>query len=114
MKTGFRGFLFWKILLGFWLTYIAITQLLWLGFSLYGKHHEPPENRATKRIVNLQMTSAVSVLQRGGLEALNDMMVDWPPSDRRFFSVRQVTRPPQKVEPRDDLNRDRPVRSQKK
>ncbi|HBH63229.1 ATP-binding protein [Erwinia persicina] len=106
MKTGFRGFLFWKILLGFWLTYIAITQLLWLGFSLYGKHHEPPENRATKRIVNLQMTSAVSVLQRGGLEALNDMMVDWPPSDRRFFSVRQVTSPPQKVEPRDDLNRD--------
>lgn len=41
MKSGFRGFLFWKILLGFWLTYIAITQLLWLGFSLYGKHHEP-------------------------------------------------------------------------
>jgi len=106
MKTGFRGFLFWKILLGFWLTYIVITQLLWLGFSLYGKHHEPPENRATKRIVNLQMTSAVSVLQRGGLEALNDMMVDWPPNDRRFFSVKLMARPPLQTESRDDLNRD--------
>jgi len=106
MKSGFRGFLFWKILLGFWLTYIAITQLLWLGFSLYGKHHEPPENMATKRIVNLQMTSAVSVLQRGGLEALNDMMVDWPPNDRRFFSVRLMDKPPQQVMPRDELNRD--------
>jgi len=106
MKSGFRGFLFWKILLGFWLTYIAITQLLWLGFSLYGKHHEPPENMATKRIGNLQMTSAVSVLQRGGLEALNDMMVDWPPNDRRFFSVRLMDKPPQQVMPRDELNRD--------
>jgi len=106
MKSWFRGFLFWKILLGFWLTYIAITQLLWLGFSLYGKHHEPPENMATKRIVNLQMTSAVSVLQRGGLEALNDMMVDWPPNDRRFFSVRLMDKPPQQVIPRDELNRD--------
>lgn len=105
MKSRFRGFLFWKILLGFWLTFIAITQLLWLGFSLYGKHHEPPENLATKRIVNLQMTSAVSVLQRGGLEALNDMMVDWPQSDRRFFSVQLMTNPP-KVAPREVLNRD--------
>lgn len=106
MKSWFRGFLFWKILLGFWLTYIAITQLLWLGFSLYGKHHEPPENMATKRIVNLQMTSAVSVLQRGGLEALNDMMVDWPPNDRRFFSVQLMDKPPPQVMPRDELNRD--------
>lgn len=106
MKSGFRGFLFWKILLGFWLTYIAITQLLWLGFSLYGKHHEPPENMATKRIVNLQMTSAVSVLQRGGLESLNDMMVDWPANDRRFFSVQLMDKPPQQMMPRDELNRD--------
>lgn len=105
MKSWFRGFLFWKILLGFWLTYIAITQLLWLGFSLYGKHHEPPENMATKRIVNLQMTSAVSVLQRGGLDALNDMMIDWPPNDRRFFSVQPMDKPSQSVIPRDGLNR---------
>lgn len=31
------------------------------------------------------MTSAASVLQRGGLDALNNMMVDWPAGDRRFF-----------------------------
>ncbi|CAO96142.1 ATP-binding protein [Erwinia tasmaniensis] len=90
MKSGFRGVLFWKILLGFWLTFIAITQLLWLGFSLYGKHHEPPENLATRRIINLQMTSAVSVLRRGGPDALNTMLADWPSDDRQFFSVRRT------------------------
>lgn len=45
MKSGLRGFLFWKILLGFWLTFIVISQLLWLGFGLYGKHHEPRKIR---------------------------------------------------------------------
>lgn len=105
MKAGFRGLLFWKILLGFWLTFLFMSQLLWLGFSLYGKHHEPPENLAARRIVNLQMTSAVSVLQRGGLEALNDMMADWSDSDRRFFSVQRMQKPPQEI-PRGDLSRD--------
>ncbi|WP_338557380.1 ATP-binding protein [Erwinia sp. E_sp_B04_7] len=105
MKAGFRGLLFWKILLGFWLTFLFMSQLLWLSFSLYGKHHEPPENLAARRIVNLQMTSAVSVLQRGGLDALNDMMADWSDSDRRFFSVQMMQKPPQEI-PRGDLSRD--------
>ncbi|HBV39085.1 MAG TPA: two-component sensor histidine kinase [Erwinia sp.] len=105
MRAGFRGLLFWKILLGFWLTFLLMSQLLWLSFSVYGKHHEPPENLAARRIVNLQMTSAVSVLQRGGMEALDDMMADWPANDRRFFSVRVMEKPPQEL-PRSMLNRD--------
>lgn len=109
MKSRFRGFLFWKILLGFWLTYIAITQLMWLGFSLYGNHREPPENLATRRIINLQMTSAASVLRSGGPMALKEMMVDWPESDRRFFSVQQVSQLP--VQPwHDELTPEKPPR----
>ncbi len=105
MKTGFRGLLFWKILLGFWLTFVIMSQLLWLSFTLYDKHHEPPEKLAARRIVNLQMTSAVSVLQRGGMDALNDMMADWSSNDRRFFSVQLMPHAPQEL-PRGDLNRD--------
>lgn len=105
MKADIRGLLFWKILLGFWLTFLIMSQLLWLSFSLYDKKHEPPENLAARRIVNLQMTSAVSVLQRGGLDALNDMMADWSGNDRRFFSVQAMLKPPQEL-PRGDLNRD--------
>ncbi|KOC92340.1 ATP-binding protein [Winslowiella iniecta] len=104
MNSRFRGRLFWKILFGFWLVFLLIGQLLWLGFSLNGKHHEPPENITVRRIVNLQMTSAVSVLQRGGLSALNDMMADWSPGDRRFFSVVAMPMPPQE-KPRRDLDR---------
>jgi two-component system, OmpR family, sensor kinase len=39
------------------------------------------------------MASAVSVLERGGPSSLDDMMADWEPNDRQFFSVIQHTRP---------------------
>ncbi|WNN43240.1 MULTISPECIES: ATP-binding protein [Winslowiella] len=101
MNSRFRGRLFWKILFGFWLVFLLISQLLWLGFSLNGKHREPPENVTVRRIVNLQMTSAMSVLQRGGLSALNDMMAGWSPGDRRFFSVVAMPMPPEEGARRD-------------
>ncbi|QHM71965.1 ATP-binding protein [Mixta intestinalis] len=97
MSSRFQGRLFWKILFGFWLVFFLISQLLWLGFTLYGKHREPPEHIATRRIVNLQMASAVSVLQHGGLPALDNMMSDWSPGDRRFFSVTPMPFPPQEM-----------------
>ncbi len=87
MKRSYRGRMFWKILLGFWLVFLIISQLLWLGFALSGSRHEPPDIAAVRRIVNLQMASAVSVLERGGPAALDDMMADWSAEDRQFFSV---------------------------
>ncbi|MEZ3499392.1 ATP-binding protein [Pantoea sp. KPR_PJ] len=93
MRQNYRGRMFWKILIGFWIVFIIISQLLWLGFTLGGNRHEPPEIVATRRIVNLQMASAVSVLERGGLSSLDDMMADWEPNDRQFFSVIQHARP---------------------
>lgn len=106
MKARFRGRLFWKILFGFWLTFILVSQLLWLGFQFYGHHREPPEYKAARRIVDIQMASAVAVLQRGGLSALNDMMAGWQPDDRRFFSVIQVKDLPKSAPqpPMDNIN----------
>jgi len=93
MRQTYRGRMFWKILIGFWIVFVIISQLLWLGFNIAGNRHEPPEIIATRRIVNLQMASAVSVLERGGPSSLDDMMADWEPNDRQFFSVIQHTRP---------------------
>ncbi|PKB87377.1 histidine kinase [Ewingella americana] len=81
-----RGRLFWKILFGFWFTFIAITQVLWVTFAFYN-HHEPPESGIARRFVKLQITSAVSTLRSGGMPALDAMMADWPDDDRQFFSV---------------------------
>ncbi len=89
-----RGRLFWKILLGFWLTFVIMTQALWVTFAFYGNRHESPENRMARRIVNLQLTSAATMLRSGGMPALNAMVADWPEDDRRFFSVTPAAQAP--------------------
>ncbi|XOQ08051.1 MAG: histidine kinase [Serratia liquefaciens] len=94
-----RGRLFWKILLGFWLTFIIMTQALWVAFSLYGDRYEPPENAMARRAVTLQLTSAATQLREGGLPALNAMLKDWSDDDRRLLSVTPMAQPPVAEEP---------------
>ncbi len=89
-----RGRLFWKILLGFWVTFILMTQMLWLVFSFYGNRHEPPEREMVRRIAKLQVAYAASVLQRGGLPALNAMTANWSETDKSHFSVLPVAQIP--------------------
>lgn len=84
---GTRGRLFWKILLGFWLIFLLITQMLWVVFSIYGSRHEPPEDNIARRIVNLQLSSAASVLARGGMPALQGLLADWPDNEKQFLSL---------------------------
>ncbi|QHB31836.1 HAMP domain-containing protein [Yersinia canariae] len=89
-----RGRLFWKILLGFWVTFILMTQMLWVVFSFYGNRHEPPEREMVRQIAKLQVASAASVLQSGGLPALNSMIANWSQTDKRHFSVLPVAEIP--------------------
>lgn len=104
-----RGRLFWKILLGFWLTFIIMTQALWATFAFYGNRHESPENSMARRIVSLQLTSAASVLHSGGMPALNAMVEDWPEVERRFFSVTPAAQPPAE-EPEQSQVKERPTK----
>lgn len=82
-----QGRLFWKILVGLWLTLIVISQLLWVGFSFYGDRNEPPEIRLGKHVIALQMTLASEALQRGGVSALDEEMSSWPESERGYISA---------------------------
>lgn len=94
MRQNYRGRMFWKIFIGFWIVFVIMSQLIWLGFTLSGKRHDPPEIVAIRRIVDLQMTSAASVLERSGPEALTAMLSDWSEGDRQFFHVTQLAQPP--------------------
>lgn len=88
-----RRSLFWKILFGFWITYIAITQSVWIFFSYYSNHKEPFENRIANRIVALQFNSAVAVLETEGVNGLNRMIDKWPVADQRSVSVMRLKGP---------------------
>ncbi|PWC13987.1 ATP-binding protein [Brenneria corticis] len=82
-----RGRLFWKILLGFWLTFIVMSQLLWLAFSLYGERHKPLEEEVVTRIATMQTTTAAAALRQGGTAELNRVMAQWPEKERRYLAV---------------------------
>ncbi|WP_145578571.1 sensor histidine kinase [Yersinia alsatica] len=103
-----RGRLFWKILLGFWLTFILMTQMLWVVFSFYGNRHEPPEREMVRQIAKLQVASAASILHTGGLPALNNMMARWSEADKNHFSVLPTTEVPVATE--EPPNKARPPR----
>ena len=45
-----KGRLFWKILLGFWLAIVLVSQLLWLGFRA---ERAPPEEYLAQQLASL-------------------------------------------------------------
>ena len=61
-----KGRLFWKILLGFWLAIVLVSQLLWIGFSA---QRERPEDRLAHRLATRHLDMAAAVLAQGGIEA---------------------------------------------
>jgi len=89
----YRGRLFWKIFIGFWIVFVIISQLIWLGFLLSGRRHEPPELVAVRRVADLQLTSAATVLAQNGPEALNAMLSGWDERDRQFFHILPQAQP---------------------
>ncbi|ACS86958.1 ATP-binding protein [Musicola paradisiaca] len=84
-----HGRLFWKILLGLWLTFFLISQLLWVGFSFYGERdgNQPPEVRLGRQVIALQLSLAVQALHSGGMAALSEEMSSWPEASRRYISI---------------------------
>ncbi|UJR64722.1 ATP-binding protein [Dickeya zeae] len=85
-----HGRLFWKILLGLWLTFFVISQLLWVGFSFYGERPEPPEMRQVKYTASFQMALAVQALRQGGMAELGRTLADWPKNERVYINVSVV------------------------
>ncbi|MGY3926114.1 HAMP domain-containing sensor histidine kinase [Aeromonas simiae] len=84
--------LFWKILLGFWLAIIVVSQLLWIGFSLYDR--EPPEERMARHVASQQLAAAVSLFEVGGEAALTRWLASWPIDERdllRLIATPSVT-----------------------
>ncbi|MGN5144209.1 hypothetical protein ACTG2I_21300 [Aeromonas caviae] len=58
--------MFWKILLGFWLAIVLVSQLLWLGFRA---ERAPPEEHLAQQLASQHLEMAAAVLAKGGIEA---------------------------------------------
>lgn len=92
--------LFWKILIGFWLTFIIITQGIWLMFTLLRPDQDVSYMRAFARV---SVAAASSAIQRGGPGALAEEQKAWPEDWRARVQVQPVASP---------MNRRAPIASQ--
>ena len=60
------GRLFWKILLAFWLTFLAITQGVWLLFELSRSHRAPPEMLLVEQVAPVALSAAADAVAKSG------------------------------------------------
>lgn len=83
MKMG----LFWKLFLGFWLTFFVTLHGLWVVMWLY----RTPQNRAdafyAERATESQRLALVQLITAEGMDAARDMLASWPAEDRARFAV---------------------------
>ena len=80
-----RRRLFWKILLGFFLTFVIVTQAVWIGAGLY--RGAPSAQERAQWPGAMQLASATVALRAGGPAAVERLKASWPPDARRKLSV---------------------------
>ena len=88
--------LFWKILVGFWLTFIIITQGIWLMFTLLRPDQDVSYMRSFARI---SVAAASSAIRQGGEPAFEAERKTWPEEWRNRILAQPVTAPLSKRAP---------------
>lgn len=86
-----RGRLFWKILVGFAITFVGIAQGIWLLFQFYG---HPPTLYLIGYLsatVPGYVEMATRAAERGGVAALDQLVKDWPRAERERFAYKPVS-----------------------
>ncbi|WP_374653493.1 sensor histidine kinase [Dongia sp.] len=80
--------LFWKILIGFWITFIVMMEGLWISFALYDEATSPLwDYEADGRI---KLDALTAVLQTAGPGRLDAIVNAWPDDHRQLFSIRPM------------------------
>jgi two-component system OmpR family sensor kinase len=80
--------LFWKILLGFWVTFILIIEGLWLIFTLQDAPPRTHEIEQARLSAEAELAGAAEVLRLGGTPALDALLAEWPAERRSHLDLR--------------------------
>ncbi|GAB4061792.1 sensor histidine kinase [Uliginosibacterium sediminicola] len=74
--------LFWKILFAFWLTFLLITEGVWLLLIFIDAPHKPRESRLEQLQAGYVLDAASSALHFGGEAGLQALLQTWPATRR--------------------------------
>jgi two-component system OmpR family sensor kinase len=81
--------LFWKILIGFWLTFLIITLGNWLMFTLL----RPEPSDYARSIAGMSVATASSAISEGGETEFLRQRASWPRDQRRQIAVAPADAP---------------------
>jgi two-component system, OmpR family, sensor kinase len=84
--------LFWKILLGFWLTLILITLGIWLAFTLL---RPDPEQSPSHAFARLEVKGVEAAIMRGGPQAVKGEQAALPREWRNRVRIGLASEPQQ-------------------
>jgi two-component system OmpR family sensor kinase len=82
--------LFWKILVGFWLTLIVISQGIWLMFTLLRPDQDVSYMHS---FAHISVVAASSAIRQGGEQAFEAERKTWPEEWRDRIQAQPVTAP---------------------
>ena len=79
--------LFWKIYLGFGVTFLFIVNGLWLLFNVL----HPLPSDTTRALARISLASANVMIEHGGLKQLDAMLNEWPMDERGQLVIKPWT-----------------------
>lgn len=84
--------LFWKILFAFWLTFLAMTQGVWLLFEMTRDRRPVPERPMAEAVAPLLLDMARDAIARSGTDGFGDLLARLPADQRRRLDLVEAPR----------------------
>ncbi|HEY4077623.1 MAG TPA: ATP-binding protein [Rhizomicrobium sp.] len=81
--------LFWKILVGFWLTFFFISQGIWLLFMLFRPSTDTPNYGRSMEL--MVVSAAATAIRLGGEQSFLERSAAWPPEQRSHLRVKRLS-----------------------
>lgn len=91
--------LFWKIMLGFWLAFIAVNQFGWLVVRMYSEPRPSYHRSLAERIGPVQLGAVKAALESGGLRAVERLQATWSEEVRDAVSIQAIDPDARDVKP---------------
>lgn len=92
-----RSRLFWKILLGFWLTILCMLQGVWMAYAVLWGERESYDWSVAQIVAPYQLTAARLAIEAGGIARLEEVSRGWDDHEWNRLSVAEAgaaERPP--------------------
>ncbi|MBL8265442.1 sensor histidine kinase [Steroidobacter sp.] len=85
-----KSLLFWKIMFGFWLTFIAVNQFGWLVVRVFSEPRPSYYRTMAEKMGPVQLGAVKAALESGGLRAVEKLQAAWAEDIRDDIEIHAI------------------------